>query len=229
MRGWPQLRESLHVVLVGHSKDAIHAQHLLLVPRVIAHAAGRRYHAKPRQAIGGKRANRRFTPAHPKAAPRQLTCLQRAADDRRFARSLWVPIHLAARSGVAGRETHMTKPISTEEQFCSRCNTWGPADMMQPLYRVADAKAAPWLWLHHHCAETCSNAQFEAAMKRFETQVHSAAEAQAGGAIGDGTNVRARLALAAAADRAARSLRDLRQAKAALEKAGMGAEEVPRA
>lgn len=120
----------------------------------------------------------------------------------------------------------MTKPILTEEQFCSRCNTWGPADMMQPLYRVADAKAAPWLWLHHHCAEMCSNAQFEAAMKRFETQVHSAAEAQA---VGDVTNVRARLALAAAADRAARSLRDLRQAKAALEKTGTGAEEVPRA
>jgi hypothetical protein len=72
----------------------------------------------------------------------------------------------------------MTKADAHEaQQFCSRCHTWGPADTMQPLYRSKDAEAGPWLWMHHHCAEICSSMQFEAAMKRFESQVHSLAAA----------------------------------------------------
>ena len=76
----------------------------------------------------------------------------------------------------------MTKSGAREEQqFCSRCHAWGPADTMQPLYRSKDAEAGPWLWMHHHCAEICSSMQFEAAMKRFEFQVHSLAELQGRG------------------------------------------------
>jgi hypothetical protein len=111
------------------------------------------------------------------------------------------------------RRKDMTKPALHEEQFCSRCNAWGPADLMQPLYRFPDQDAAPWLWMHHHCAEICSTTQFQAAMKRFETQVHSMT---AGGVV-DIAKARARVNLAAAADRAARSLQALKRARATLE------------
>jgi hypothetical protein len=121
----------------------------------------------------------------------------------------------------------MTKPDSDEEQFCSRCNAWGPPDLMQPLYRFNDPQAAPWLWMHHHCAEICSNTQFQAAMKRFETQVHSMADSQAGGSVLDITKARARVNLAAAADRAARSLQALRRAKATLEIANTSPDDAP--
>jgi hypothetical protein len=125
------------------------------------------------------------------------------------------------------RRKDMTKPALHEEQFCSRCNAWGPADLMQPLFRFPDPDAGPWLWLHHHCAEIYSKTQFQAAMKRFETQVHSMAGTQAGGSIVDITKARARVNLAAAADRAARSLQALRRAKATLEIANIGSDDAP--
>jgi hypothetical protein len=99
--------------------------------------------------------------------------------------------------------------------------------LMQPLYRFNDAQAAPWLWMHHHCADICSNTQFQAAMTRFETQVHSMADSQAGGSVVDITKARARVNLAAAADRAARSLQALRRAKATLEIANIGPDDAP--
>jgi hypothetical protein len=89
----------------------------------------------------------------------------------------------------------------------------GPTDLMQPLYRFPDQDAAPWLWMHHHCAEICSTTQFQAAMKRFETQVHS----MTAGEVVDIAKARARVNLAAAADRAARSLQALKRARATLE------------
>ena len=70
----------------------------------------------------------------------------------------------------------MTKSNLQEEQFCSRCNAWGLSDMMLPLYRVSGPQGEPSLWMHHQCVEICSNTQFQAAMKRFETQVHSMAD-----------------------------------------------------
>jgi hypothetical protein len=88
---------------------------------------------------------------------------------------------------------------------------------MQPLYRAKDAGAGPWLWLHHHCAEICSNTQFHAAMKRFQSQVHSLVEAQGRGAALNIVRARARANFVAAADRAAHSLQVLKRAKAALE------------
>src|SRR5262245_17910326 len=111
----------------------------------------------------------------------------------------------------------MTKPDTEEEQFCSRCNAWGPAELMQPLCRFPDLGAGPWLWLHHHCAGIYSMTLFQAAMKRCETQVHSMANSQPGGSVVDITKARARINLAAAAERAARSLQALRRAKATLE------------
>ena len=120
----------------------------------------------------------------------------------------------------------MTKSGAREEQqFCSRCHAWGPADTMQPLYRSKDAEAGPWLWMHHHCAEICSSMQFEAAMKRFESQVHSLAESQGRGAAF--AKVRARVNFVAAADRAAHSLQVLKRAKAALEIANIDPEDGP--
>jgi len=108
------------------------------------------------------------------------------------------------------------------EALCQRVGiqlrtTWGLADTMQPLYRSKDAEAVPWLWMHHHCAEICSNTQFEAAMKRFEYQVHSLAKAQGRGAALGIARDRARANFAATADRAAHSLQVLKRAKAALE------------
>ena len=76
----------------------------------------------------------------------------------------------------------MVKPNPTEEQLCIRCNAWGPANLMQPLYRFNDPETGPWFWLHHHCAEIYSSTQFQAAMKRFESQVHLMAEAEEAGA-----------------------------------------------
>jgi hypothetical protein len=122
----------------------------------------------------------------------------------------------------------MVKPNPTEEQFCIRCNAWGPANLMQPLYRFNDPEAGPWFWLHHHCAEIYSNTQFQAAMKRFESQVHLTAESEASGAVVDISKARARVNLAAATDRAARSLQVLRRAKAALEIANIDPDTVPR-
>src|SRR5688572_24991919 len=61
---------------------------------------------------------------------------------------------LKIRAEPEARRTHMPKPDARkEQQFCSRCHAWGPADAMQPLYRSKDAEAGPWLWMHHHCAE----------------------------------------------------------------------------
>jgi hypothetical protein len=76
----------------------------------------------------------------------------------------------------------MTTLDLDQEQFCICCNLWGPAETMLPLYRFRDQEAKPCLWLHHHCAETCGNVQFEAGMKRFESQVHTVAQSQAGDA-----------------------------------------------
>jgi hypothetical protein len=122
----------------------------------------------------------------------------------------------------------MVKPNPTEEQFCIRCNAWGPANLMQPLYRFNEPETGPWFWLHHHCAEIYSNTQFQAAMKRFESQVHLMAESEAGGAVVDISKARARVNLAAGTDRAARSLQVLRRAKAALEIANIDPDTVPR-
>jgi hypothetical protein len=122
----------------------------------------------------------------------------------------------------------MTKPSSAEAQFCIRCHTWGSSDLMQPLYRFPDPEAGPCLWLHHHCAEIYSSTQFEAAMKRFESQIHAVAGSQTGNAVVDLAKVRVQLNLAAAAERAARSLHDLKRAKAALTEAGMAGEDMPR-
>ena len=120
----------------------------------------------------------------------------------------------------------MTKADAHEaQQFCSRCHAWGPAETMLPLYRSKDAEAGPWLWMHHHCAEICSSMQFEAAMKRFESQVHSLAESQGRGAAF--AKVRARTNFVAAADRAAHSLQVLKRAKAALEIANIDPEDGP--
>src|SRR5215510_15237732 len=89
---------------------------------------------------------------------------------------------------------NMTKPNLPEEQFCSRCNAWGPAEMMQPLYRVCGPQAVPSLWMHDQCVEICSNTQFHAAMKRFETQVHSIANS-VGTSFGGVVKTRARVNL----------------------------------
>ena len=67
--------------------------------------------------------------------------------------------------------------------------------------------------------------QFEAAMKRFESQVHSLAESQGRGAAF--AKVRARVNFGAAADRAAHSLQVLKRAKAALEIANIEPEDGP--
>ena len=124
----------------------------------------------------------------------------------------------------------MPKPDTEEEQFCSRCNAWGPAELMQPLCRFPDlGGVGPWLWLHHHCAEIYSKTQFQAAMKRFETQVHSMAKSQPGGSVVDITKARARINLAAAADRATRALQALRRAKATLEIANIRPDDAPQA
>ena len=80
--------------------------------------------------------------------------------------------------GSRAEESAMTTLDLDQEQFCICCNLWGPAETMPPLYRFRDQEAKPCLWLHHHCAEICSSMQFEAAMKRFESQVHSLAETQ---------------------------------------------------
>jgi hypothetical protein len=119
----------------------------------------------------------------------------------------------------------MTKSNLQEEQFCSRCNAWGPSDMMLPLYRVSGPQGAPSLWMHHQCVEICSNTQFQAAMKRFETQVHSMADSQVGRPPGSIVGTRARVNLAVAADRANLSLQALKRAKAALEIASVDAED----
>jgi len=107
----------------------------------------------------------------------------------------------------------MTTLDSDQEQFCICCNLWGPAETMLPLYRFRDQEAKPCLWLHHHCAETCGNVQFEAAMKRFKSQVDTAARSQQPGSA----RALAQAELAEAANRAAISLQALKRAKAALE------------
>jgi hypothetical protein len=106
----------------------------------------------------------------------------------------------------------MTTADIDQEQFCICCNLWGPAETMLPLYRFRDQEATPCLWLHHHCAETCGNVQFAAAMKRFESQVDTVAQSQAGGA-----RALAQAQLARAVNSAAISLQALKRAKAALE------------
>ena len=111
----------------------------------------------------------------------------------------------------------MTTLDLDQEQFCICCNLWGPAETMLPLYRFRDQEAKPCLWLHHHCAETCGNVQFEAGMKRFESQVHTVAQSQAGDAGDAMAKAHAQAQLAEAANRAAISLQALKRAKAALE------------
>jgi len=106
----------------------------------------------------------------------------------------------------------MTTLDLDQEQFCICCNLWGPTDTMLPLYRFRDQEAKPCLWLHHHCAETCGNVQFEAAMKRFKSQVDTVARSQSGAA-----RALAQAELARAAKRAAISLEALKRTKAALE------------
>jgi hypothetical protein len=110
----------------------------------------------------------------------------------------------------------MTTLDLDQEQFCICCNLWGPAETMLPLYRFRDQEAKPCLWLHHHCAETCGNVQFEAGMKRFESQVHTVAQSQAGDAGEAIAKAHAQAQLAEAANRAAISLQALKRAKAAL-------------
>ena len=68
----------------------------------------------------------------------------------------------------------MTTLDLDQEQFCICCNLWGPAETMLGVYRFRNQEAKPCLWLHHHCAKTCGNVQFEAAMKRFKSQVNTA-------------------------------------------------------
>src|SRR5262245_23845310 len=111
----------------------------------------------------------------------------------------------------------MITPGSDQEQFCICCNLWAPTDTMLPLYRFRDPEAQPCLWLHHHCAGMCGNVQFEAAMKRFESQVHSVAQSQSGEAADAKAKAHAQAQLAEAAKRAAISLEALKRAKAALE------------
>ena len=58
--------------------------------------------------------------------------------------SLVHPGNIALCANVSeARRKDMTKPALHEEQFCSRCNAWGPADLMQPLYRFPDKMQRP--------------------------------------------------------------------------------------
>ena len=76
--------------------------------------------------------------------------------------------------GSQARGKRMTTLDLDQEQFCICCNLWGPAETMLGVYRFRNQEAKPCLWLHHHCAKTCGNVQFEAAMKRFKSQVNTA-------------------------------------------------------
>jgi hypothetical protein len=121
------------------------------------------------------------------------------------------------RLGLGGSEAwrkRMTKLDSRHEEFCICCNAWGPADTMLALYRFPDPEAGPSLWLHHHCAEACANMQFEAAMNRFASHVHTLGKSQSEEEI---AKARAQAHLAEAAKRAATSLTALRRARTAME------------
>ena len=112
----------------------------------------------------------------------------------------------------------MSDPISDQDQFCICCNTWGPAVSMQPLYRFRDPRAEPCLWLHHDCAEICANVQFEAAMKRFESQVDTIAKSQPSGVKAGSAKLLAQVHFAEVAKTASISLIALSRARAALER-----------